>query len=126
MNHKEHKEHKEQQKHQGHEPIASATEQIVREIIGAGVAVHRELGPGFIETVYGRALILELGHRSLRSEVEKPVQIHHRGELVCSHRLDLVVEGVVVVEVKAVRKLRRIHHAQILSYLKASGVVSAP
>jgi GxxExxY protein len=49
------------------------------------------------------------------------VQVYYRGELVCGHRLDIVVESVVVVEVKAVRKLRPIHHAQLLSYLKASG-----
>jgi GxxExxY protein len=103
------------------EPISQTTEQIVREIIGAAIAVHRELGPGFIEQVYGRALILELRHRSLRTEAEKPVQVHYRGELVCSHRLDIVVERDVVVEVKAVRKLRPIHRAQVLSYLKASG-----
>ena len=64
---------------------------------------------------------IELRHRSLRAEVQKSIAIHYRGELVCRHRLDLVVEDVVVVEVKAVRKLRPIHQAQILSYLKASG-----
>ena len=84
-------------------------------------AVHRELGPGFIEPVYGRALVLELRHRDLSTETEQPVQIYYRGEPVCSHRLDIVVERVVVVEVKAVRKLRPIHQAQVLSYLKASG-----
>jgi GxxExxY protein len=57
----------------------------------------------------------------LRIEVEKAIQVHYRGELICSHRLDLVVEGAVVLEIKAVRKIRPIHHAQILSYLKASG-----
>ena len=115
MNHKEH------QAHKGHEPIAPATERIVREIIGAAVAVHRELGPGFIEPVYGRALVLELRHRNLTTELEKSVQVCYRGQLVCSHRLDIVVERVVVVEVKAVRKLRPLHYAQVLSYLKASG-----
>lgn len=59
--------------------------------------------------------------RSLRADVQKLIQVRYRGELVCQHRLDLVVEDAVVVEVKAVRKLRPIHQAQILSYLKASG-----
>ena len=119
MNHKEHKAHQEIRK--APEPIASTTERIVRDIIGAAVAVHRELGPGFIEPVYGRAMIVELRHRNLRTEAEKPIDVHYRGELLCSHRLDIVVERVVVVEVKAVRRLRPIHHAQVLSYLKASG-----
>ena len=77
--------------------------------------------PGFIEAVYGRAMVLELRHRMLRIEVEKAIQVHYRGELICNHRLDLVVDSAVVVEIKAVRKIRPIHHAQILSYLKASG-----
>jgi len=115
MNHKGHQEHK------GHEPISPATERIVHEIIGAAVAVHRELGPGFIEPVYGRALVLELRHRNLNTEVEKSVQVYYRGERVCSHRLDIVVERVAVVEVKAVRKLQPVHCAQMLSYLKATG-----
>jgi GxxExxY protein len=130
MNHKEHKEHKE---HKGletrrtgnnHPAVASippTTEQVVHEVIGAAIAVHRALGPGFIEPVYDRAMRIELRHRNLRTELQKAIQIEYRGEVVCRHRLDLVVEGIMVVEIKAVRKLRPIHQAQILSYLKASG-----
>jgi GxxExxY protein len=110
-----------QGEHDVHLPIPPTTERIVRDVIGAAIEVHRELGPGFIETVYGRAMRVELAHRRLCSESERSVQIQYRGELVCSHRLDIVVEGLVVVEVKAVRRLRPIHQAQILSYLKASG-----
>lgn len=122
MNHKEpnHKGHKEHRENREHEPIPAATEEIAREVIGAAIEVHRELGPGFIEPVYARAMLIELRHRQLVTEVEKAIQIQYRGELVCSHRLDIVVERRVVVEVKAVRKLRPIHRAQILSYLKAS------
>jgi GxxExxY protein len=115
MNHKGHEEH------QAHLPIPPTTEKIVHDVIGAAIDVHRGLGPGFIESVYCRAMRVELAHRRLRSEGEKAVQVHYRGELVCHHRLDLLVEGLVIVEVKAVRKLRPIHDAQVLSYLKASG-----
>jgi GxxExxY protein len=119
MNHKAHKEHKDDI----HEPIPAEVERIVRGVIGAGagIAVHRELGPGFIEPVYGRALCVELRHREFNVEEQKSILIQYRGEPVCRHRLDLLVENAVVVEVKAVRRLKRFHQAQILSYLKASG-----
>jgi GxxExxY protein len=122
MNHEDHEDHKEEERHKDeHEPLREQTEAIVRQVIGAGLAVHRALGPGFLEPVYDRALGIELGYRGLSIERQKPIVISYRGELVCRHRLDLVVEGAVVIEVKAVKKLRPIHAAQILSYLKASG-----
>ena len=102
-------------------PLDSALEDIVREVIGAGLAVHRELGPGFIERVYDRALAVELRHRGLRFEQQQRIDVRYRDEFVAHHQLDLVVERCVVVETKAVRKLRPVHQAQILSYLKASG-----
>jgi GxxExxY protein len=117
LNHKAHNEHKDKL----HEPIDAEVERIVRGVIGAGIAVHRELGPGFIEPVYGRALCVELRHRKFSVEEQKSILIEYRGEPVYRHRLDLLVENAVVVEVKAVRCLKRIHQAQILSYLKASG-----
>ena len=129
MNHKEHEEHKErkdehkeeERKREHYEPLAPEVEAAVRDVIGAGIAVHSALGPGFMEVVYDRALLIELRHRGRRAERQKAIEIGYRGELVCRHRLDLIVEGVVVVEVKAVKKLRPIHQAQLLSYLKASG-----
>ena len=131
MNHKEHEEHKEDPKpknrHQtdderaAPEAIAPEIERVIHEVIGAAIDVHRELGPGFIEPVYQRALVIALRHRQLFAERQTSIEIRYRGELVCRHQLDLVVEKVVVIEVKAVRKLRPIHQAQILSYLKASG-----
>jgi GxxExxY protein len=116
MNHEDH------QAHQGaFRPIDSAIERIVRETIGAGLAVHRQLGPGFVEPVYDRAIAVELRCRGLGFEQQHRVDITYRDEVVSQHRLDLVVEQCVVVEVKAVRKLLPIHQAQLLSYLKASG-----
>jgi GxxExxY protein len=102
-------------------PIDESVDQVVREVINGGFAVHREIGPGFVEPVYGKAMAVELRCRGLRFKEEHVIAIRYRGEVVAQHRLDLVVEGCVVVEVKAVKKLRPIHQAQILSYLKASG-----
>ena len=125
QDHDEHIECKDQHaKHDKHEdpaPIPSEIEHVIREAIGAAIDVHRELGPGFIEPVYHRALVIALRRRQLFVEKQKPIEIRYRGELVCRHFLDLVVENAVVIEVKAVRKLRPLHQAQILSYLKASG-----
>lgn len=127
MNHKGHEEsinHKGHEDHKGkvpNSPLPPAVERVVREIIGAAIAVHRALGPGFIEPVYARALAIELRCRGLRLSEEHVVEIRYRGELAGRHRLDLVVNDVVVVEVKAVKKLRPLHQAQILSYLKAGG-----
>jgi GxxExxY protein len=117
MNHEDH------QVHQGKAfaPLDSAVEHVVHEIIGAGLAVHRQLGPGFVEPVYDRAVAVELRCRGLGYEQQQRVDVTYRDEVVSQHRLDLVVERCVVVEVKAVRKILPIHQAQILSYLKASG-----
>jgi GxxExxY protein len=114
MNHKDHKERKAP-------PIPVATEHVVREVIGAAIEVHRQLGAGYLEPVYARAMRAELAIRRLAFAAEKSVPILYRGDFLCRHALDLVVSNVVVVEVKAVKKLRPIHQAQVLSYMKASG-----
>jgi len=121
MNHKDHKGHKDQNL-QNIRPIPASTERIVRDVIGAAIEVHRHLGPGYLEPVYVRAIRVELVLRQLPFEAEKPGPILYRGDFLYTHRLDLVVSDVLVVEVKAVRKLRPIHQAQILSYMKASGI----
>jgi GxxExxY protein len=118
QNHKDHKDHKDET----HDPIDPAVEQVVREVIGSAIAVHRQLGPGFLEPVYDRALCVELECRGLRVERQKCIDVYYRGVLICQHRLDLVAEKSVIVEVKAVREIRPIHQAQMLSYLKASGL----
>src|SRR5438093_4975892 len=122
LNHKDHEDHKEYRGHRGRFDgwaLSPEHERIVSEIIGSGLAVHRELGPGFIEHVYDRAICVELRLRNLRFERQKPFDVTYRGEVLCCHQLDLVVEHVIVVEVKAVKEIRPIHEGQILSYLKA-------
>ena len=87
--------------------------------IGAAVAVHRALGPGLLESAYEACLYYELVKRGLSVERQKPLPLTYEGvKLDCSYRMDLVVENCVIVEVKAVAKLDRVHEAQMLSYLK--------
>jgi GxxExxY protein len=97
-------------------------EALSKRIIGAAIEVHRELGPGFLESIYEEAFKVELSEHGLRYESQKEVKIEYLGVEVGVHRLDLVVEGQIVVELKAVGELTDIHFAQILSYLKATGL----
>lgn len=91
-------------------------------VIGAAIEVHRRLGPGFLEAVYHKALRCELTALKIdwASEVEVPVL--YRGMVVGRHRLDLVVGGELVVELKSAAKLEFVHFAQVRSYLAASGI----
>ncbi len=89
---------------------------------GRALAVHKALGPGFLEGVYQKAMEVALRHRSMPFEEQKPIHIFFEEEDVDLHRLDLVVDGQVVVELKAVRELEEIHYAQLKSYLRATGL----
>lgn len=98
-------------------------ERLTREIIGAAIEVHRELGPGLLESSYEVCLSRELELRGISFEFEKPLPLEYKGvRLDCGYRLDLLVAGVVIVEVKSVEALAPIHEAQLLTYLKLTGV----
>ena len=84
--------------------------------------VHRLLGPGYLEAIYRRAMIRELGCREIAVQTETIVDILYKGERIGRHRMDLIVAGEVVVELKCVSKLADIHRAQTISYLKATGI----
>jgi GxxExxY protein len=91
-------------------------------IIASAIAVHRETGPGLLESIYKTCLILELRARSLDVETERPLTVVYRGVSIDSHfRLDIIVDGSVVVEVKAVTNVAPVHHAQVITYLKLTG-----
>lgn len=94
--------------------------ELAYEIIGAAMEVHRHLGPGYLEAVYHKALMVELTHRKLPYACEAPIELTYRGEKVGEYRLDLVVDQKVIVELKAVHHLDLIHIAQTINYLKAS------
>ena len=88
-------------------------------VIGAALEVHRDLGPGFLESVYAEAMAVELGLRGVHFERQRPVSVLYKGHEVGEGRLDFLVDSSLVVELKAVEKLLPIHQAQVLSYLKA-------
>ena len=97
-------------------------EDLSRRIIGAALEVHRELGPGFLESIYEEALKIDLSEHDLSFEAQKEIKIEYLGLDVGLHRLDLVVENQIIVELKAVKELTDIHFAQLRSYLKATGL----
>jgi GxxExxY protein len=102
--------------------MEKSTNQITETVIGAAIAVHRELGPGLLESAYEACLALELAERGLCFERQKEVPLVYRGVKVeCGYRVDFLVERQVVVELKAVDGLEPVHEAQLLSYLKLSG-----
>ncbi len=94
-------------------------EELTERVIGAAITVHRALGPGFLESLYERALDIELRNRGLQTDAQKVVPVYYRNECIGEHRLDLLVENMVVVELKAIKALEDVHFAQVRSYLKA-------
>ena len=91
-------------------------------IIAAAIRVHKELGPGFLEILYEEALAIELASSDISFERQKPIPILYCGRVIGEHRLDLLVAGKVVVELKAISALEDIHFAIVRSYLKGTGV----
>src|SRR5215831_4574628 len=96
--------------------------EISQAIIGAAIEVHRTLGPGLLESAYEQCLSHESSLRNIPFERQKPLPVDYKGILLdCGYRLDFLVAGLVVVEVKAMECLLPIHQAQLLSYLKLGG-----
>lgn len=96
---------------------------LTERIIGAAITVHQTLGPGLLESAYQRSLEIELSFQGLSYEAQVPMAVSYRGvPLEAGYRLDLVVEGLVIVEIKAVEKLLPVHKAQLITYLKLSGI----
>jgi GxxExxY protein len=93
---------------------------LAHRVIGAALEVHRLLGPGFLESVYEDALCVELALRGIEFAGQVPVGVEYKGKRVGEARLDLLVGGSLVVELKAVEHIAPIHVAQVLSYLKAT------
>jgi GxxExxY protein len=91
-------------------------------ILEAAVAVHKALGPGFLESVYQKAMEVALCHRALPFQEQKEIHVFFEEVDVGMHRLDLIVGNEIVVELKAVKGLEDIHYAQVKSYLKATGL----
>ena len=98
---------------------------LTERIIGAAIRVHSEIGPGFLEVLYEEAMAFELAEAGLFYERQKLLPIFYREHVIGEHRLDLVVEHKVIVELKAISRLEDIHFAIVRSYLKASNLNDA-
>jgi GxxExxY protein len=101
-------------------PLSDELEALIYKTVGCCIEVHRALGPGLLENIYSRAVCIELTASGIPVEAEKHVPVMYRGQLLCHQRLDLVVVGQIVLEIKSVGQLHPVHHAQVLSYLRVS------
>ena len=104
-----------------HEPD-SQMNRLTEAVIGAAIEVHRELGPGFLESIYEEALCLELTERKIVFQRQSPVKVTYKGTPIGQGFIDILVENRLIVELKAVDELIPVHKAQIISYLKATGL----
>jgi GxxExxY protein len=96
---------------------------VTREILGAAIEVHRVLGPGLLESIYQTCLQFELGSRGLRFIVQQPVPILYKAtRLQVVYRVDLIVEDLVIVEIKCVDVVSPVHRAQVMTYLRLTGI----
>jgi GxxExxY protein len=96
--------------------------EITDAIIAAAIAVHRELGPGFLESIYEQALAVEFALRGIAFIRQHPVPLFYRDHQIGEHRLDFLVDNRIIVELKAVEALENVHFAIVRSYLKATGL----
>ncbi len=105
-----------------HLPLPDHTNQTAQKVVDAAFAIHKALGPGLLENVYGVCLAVELAKRELRFETQVALPVVYDGaRLKAGFRLDFLVENAVVLELKAVEVLLPLHRAQLLTYLKLSG-----
>ena len=98
-------------------------EQLSKQVIGCAIEVHRELGPGLLESTYEKCLAHELNAHSIKCATQTPLPVEYKGiSLDCGYRVDLIVEGSLIVELKSVDALQRIHEAQLLTYMKLAHI----
>jgi len=100
--------------------VALAHRELTEQIIGAAIEVHRRLGPGFLESIYENALVIELRKRGLSVEKQLEVPVLYDEVEVGTHRLDLLIAGTIGVELKAIKALEDVHFAVVRSYLAAT------
>jgi len=104
------------------EPLTEELNLLSEAVIGAAIEVHRVLGPGFLESVYEEALAVELKLRSTTFERQAAMPVVYKGQMIADQRVDLLVGGRLIVELKAVESLLPIHEAQLMSYMKAAHI----
>lgn len=103
-------------------PIPEEVEEVGRRVIGCGITVHRVLGPGYREIVYRRAFCLELDSEGLQYASEKRILVPYKSWQIDGHRLDLLIGGCIIAELKVVPRVKDVHRLQVRSYLKATGL----
>jgi GxxExxY protein len=103
-------------------PLTPEQEELISRIIGAATEVHSHLGPGFMEKIYEKALCRELNLCNIPFECQKAINVSYKDIQITGQQLDLIVAGEVIVELKAVDHLSAIHEAQLMSYLKTTGI----
>ena len=96
--------------------------ELTSKIIECAYKVHNTLGFGFLESVYQNALLIELIKAGLQAEKEKKIQVHYHNQLVGDYIADIIVEGKIILELKSVKELHPAHEAQLVNYLKATGL----
>ena len=103
-------------------PLTPEAEHVMSETIECAFRVHRELGPGFLESIYRKAMYFELNRAGLSYQSEHAVSVKYREIEIPGQRVDLIVENVIVVELKAVVRFDDVHRAQLISYLRTTGL----
>ena len=98
------------------------TEDVTERIIGCAIKVSNTLGVGFLEKVYENALVVEPARAGLKVEQQKPIQVSYEGVIVGEFGADIIVNGSVILELKAAKIIDPVHQAQLLNYLKATGL----
>lgn len=95
---------------------------LTREIISAAIEVHKGIGPGLIESIYEEALCYELELRGIEFQRQIPTDVTYKGRIIKGQRIDLIVDGEVIIELKSVSRIHEVVFAQILSYLRATNL----
>ena len=98
-------------------------DELTGRVIGCAVEVHKALGPGLLESVYEKCLAVELANKGIKYETEKEINVEYKGKNIdCGFRADFVIEGELIVELKAADKVLPIHEAQLLTYMKIANI----
>jgi GxxExxY protein len=98
-------------------------DELSKKVIGCAIEVHQNLGPGLLESTYEQCFAHELSLRNICFKLQHPVPVEYKGiRLDCGYRVDLIIEGKIIVELKSVEQIKGIHEAQLLTYMKLTGV----
>lgn len=103
-------------------PTPFETDTLSGRVIGAAIEVHKTIGPGLIESIYENALAYELSLRGLRFQRQVCIDVFYKGQIIKGQRIDLIVEDEIILELKSVSRVHEVVFAQILSYLKFTGL----